>query len=357
MATKLVKIQDLSPGAVLGEAVLTASGKTLLGKDIVLTEKVIALLLAWDVRDVPINIAEDSQSGEEAGQAASIFNGETELSQDYLKFLQDYDSLVTMTAQSFDFIRRQRLVPLQYLQGVADDICATVLTGPAAVTDYLLMGDHKVADAISRHSVMVAYLSGIIARRLGQGTDDVRGVILSALLHDIGKLSITKAEAARPQAHIAEGAALLKNMRGLSRDVVAGVLQHHENIDGSGFPTGVNGLRIHPYARIIAVADIFHNQAYAGEYSNPFPVLELLSQEMFGKLDPSVCHVFISLVRDCLLRAKVLLSDSREAEVIYFHPTGSSLPLVRTSDDKIVDLAAFGSVRVRSLAMNNCRPA
>jgi len=113
-------------------------------------------------------------------------------------------------------------------------------------------------------------------------------------------------------------------------------------MDGSGYPSGVNGLKIHPYAKIIAVADMFHSKAYTTEYANPFPVLDVLANEMFGKLDPSVCHTFISRVRDSLLNNKMLLTDGQEAEIIYFHPNGSSLPVVRTADSQIIDLSERG---------------
>lgn len=348
MTTKMVAVKDLSAGSILGESVLTASGKTLLGKDIVLTERIIALLYAWDVKNVYVSGGEEApgSSPEEPGE----YDGPP-ISEDYLKFFQEYDAVVTMTTQSFDFIRKQKLVPLQYIKETSATIYSSLLNNGPALTHYLLVSDYRLADDLSRHSVMVAYIAGLIARQMRLSEEEVKAVTMAGLLHDIGKLAINKTEALRPHTHITEGAALLREVKGLCNDVILGVLQHHECVDGSGFPTGVEGPRIHPYAKVIAVADTFHSQAYRDENANPFPVLDMLSQEMFGRLDPAVCHVFIARVRDCLLRTKVLLSDGREAEVIYFQPTGSSLPIVRTADGQIINLANYGSVKIKRILL------
>jgi HD-GYP domain-containing protein (c-di-GMP phosphodiesterase class II) len=334
VATKMVAVRELVPGSILADAVASVNGNILLGKDVVLTTRHISLLNTWDVQNVFISFAEETAL---AGPVQSP-GGKNEPAE-YLHFIQDYDSIVTNTVQTFDFIRKQNVVPVPRLQDTAGSIHTAITGNGLTAMNCLLVSDYKLADFVSRHSVMVAFFAGIIARQMKWSEDDIRGVALAGLLHDMGSLVAGSNADHRARACITEAAGLLRETKGLASEVILGIIQHRECMDGSGYPSGVNGLKIHPYAKIIAVADTFHDQAYTAEYANPFPVLDTLANEMFGKLDPGVCQTFISRVRDSLLNNKTLLSDGREAEIIYFHPNGSSLPIVRTADAQIFDLS------------------
>jgi HD-GYP domain-containing protein (c-di-GMP phosphodiesterase class II) len=347
----MMAVKDLTPGAVLADAVISMSGKTLLGKDVELTPRHISLLNTWDIQKVFVSKAGGIREEEAAPQASLAFQSVD--SEGYCRFVQEYDSLVTDIAQRFDFIRRHGIIPLPPLKETAGTICSSITDNCLAVINYLLISDHKLADYISRHSVMVAFFAGIIARRLQWSESDIKGVALAGLLHEVGNLAAGKAEDPRVKIHIAEAAALLRGVTGLTNDVILGVVQHRECMDGSGFPTGVNGLKIHPFAKVIAVANTFHLRAYTDEYANPFPVLEMLAHEMYGKLDTAVCHTFISEVKDSLLNNRVVLADGREAEIIFFHPNGSCLPVARTADGQIIDLAQRGLSSVSRLALPN----
>lgn len=350
MATKTVEVENLVPGGILGEAVLTISGKVLLGKDIVVTRRIIDLLNSWDIKKVCLK---DPAAEPQNVQYSANLDDQLSTNVGYINFFEDYDKVITSTAQCFEFIHKHKILPVKYFHDTSVSIYNAIMLAGPALTSYLLVGDYEVGDKLSRHSVMVSFISGLIARHMELSAETVLEVTMAGLLHDVGKLLLDKDNLARPYAHVGTGAALIKGVSGLSNDIILGILQHHECIDGSGHPTGVNGLKIHPYAKIIAVADTFHTQAYSGEYANPFPVLELLAQEMFGRLDPTVCHTFISRVKDCLLRTKVLLNDGREAEVIYFHPTGSCQPIVKTDDEAIIDLSAFPNLKVNRISLAN----
>lgn len=362
MASKMVAVKDLKPGDVLSDTVITATGKVLLGKDIILSDRAISLLKTWDVSHVYIAVLENEE--------AEIPNIEpAQVSQDIveacMQFFQEYDSVVTMAAQAFDFVRGQKKVPVQYLKDTSFGIYSAVLEKSAAFMEYLLISDYNLSDKVTRHSVMVSYISGMIARQMRMSEQDIKGVTLAALLHDIGKLAYPKAdetnakmhEDSKSKLHVVNAVALLKNVTEFPRDVFYAVAQHHEYMDGTGFPLGIGAANIHPYARIIAVADLFHLEAYHGDYSNPFPVLDLLTKDMFGKLDPAVCQVFIGKVRDSLMRSNVVLSDGQTAEVIYYQSKTSNMPIVKTQDGKIIDLSIDKSVKVERIAIPDYFPA
>lgn len=330
---KMIAVKELAVGDILASAVLSITGKVLLGKEVELTSRHISLLTTWDVQNVFIYVEEEEVV---APLPSATPQGHSE---DYFKFVQEYDEIVTNVAQSFDVITKRDIVPVNHLKDMASSIFSSIVNNNFEVMNYLLISDHKLAEFVPRHSVMVAYFSGIIARQMKWSEVDIAGVSFASLLHDIGSLTSNRNRASDQQSNIGETARLLKGTKGLSGEVILGIIQHRDHLKGSSFTTGAQGGKIHPYAKIIAVADTFHNLAYTNEYANPFPALDILNREMYEKFDPDVCQNLIYRVRDSLQFNKVLLSNEQEAEIIFFHKNGYSAPIVRTVDNQIIDLS------------------
>ncbi|HWR39199.1 MAG TPA: HD domain-containing phosphohydrolase [Patescibacteria group bacterium] len=346
METKMIPVNELQPGNVLSDQVMTLTGKVLLGKEVVLSERTISLLTMWDISHVYIY----GETEAVTPPAPMVANNEDVL-KNFMSFFSDYDTVVANASQSFDFVRNQKKIPVQELKDTSFSVYSSVLNSGPAVLEYLLISDYKLADTVSRHSVMVAFICGIIGHQMKLAENELKNLTLAALLHDIGKLVTGKEDVTGPEKHVITGGALLKDVGAIPPEIILSVLQHHECMDGSGFPRGTEGNKIHLFARIIAVANLFHTEAYHDEYSNPFPVLDLLSKEMFGKLDPAVCHPFIRQIRDSLINNTVVLSDGRCAEVIFFHPNNSGYPIIRTDDNQIIDLSSANNVRILHLSI------
>ncbi len=127
----------------------------------------------------------------------------------------------------------------------------------------------KVSDEYTfKHSVDVATMSMIVAKRYGFSQQQVYEIGIAGLLHDIGKSQIpnevlnkagrlTDEEFTLMKQHSVFGYRILMEKNELSNDIRLGVLQHHEKINGRGYPMGVDMSKISPFARIISVADIY----------------------------------------------------------------------------------------------------
>jgi len=139
--------------------------------------------------------------------------------------------------------------------------------------------------------------------------------------------ALTAAEAEEMKTHTVQGYNLLKNVAAINEGVKLTALQHHEKIDGSGYPAGLSGDKIHPYARIVAVSDIFHAMTLQRSYRkavSPYLVLETLHKESFGKLDPVYVRAFIEKATQFHNGTVVRLSDNRIGEIVFSdrnHPT------------------------------------
>ncbi|SMC95966.1 HD-GYP domain-containing protein [Sporomusa malonica] len=349
MSTRMIAVKDLVSGMIIGEPVLSASGKILLGKDVVITARTISLLLMWGVHTILVVDESTIPTSENTPAQPAAIAGHGSVMEDFSTFFNEYDSVITTAAQSFDFIRKNNRIPVQELKDTSFSIFSTVLSTGPAIMDYLLVSDYNLADKVARHSVMVAFISSIIGRKLKLTDQQLHVLILAGLLHDVGKLVIAKEADNHPNSHVINGGKLLQHVPSLPQEVLMSVLQHHECMDGSGCPLGSVGDKIHLYARIIAVADYFHQQAYTGEHANPFPVLESMSKEMFSKLDQGVCQPFIRHVRDCLINSPVLLSDERTGQVIFFNTNKLDQPIIKTDSGTIIDLAATKHISIKRL--------
>ena len=138
------------------------------------------------------------------------------------------------------------------------------------------------------HSCRVATMSGDLGRVLGLAKDEVAFLQQAGLVHDIGKIGIPDKVLNKPtpltpderylvRLHPILGASILSRMPGMDR-LVPIVLHHHECWDGSGYPSGVTGLRVPVEARIILVVDAFDAMTSNRPYGRVLTTEEALAE-------------------------------------------------------------------------------
>ncbi len=159
------------------------------------------------------------------------------------------------------------------------------------------------------HSERVARMSLSIAQVLGLDQIDLDTIHRGGLLHDIGKIGVPvhildkpgrldDDEAKIMQDHVIVGARILEPLTALSA-VMPIVLQHHERVDGSGYPKGLTGDQMHPLARIVAVADAFDaiqsDRPYrAGRSSDQ--TVQIIVQDSGTDFDPEIVEAFLEVM-------------------------------------------------------------
>jgi putative nucleotidyltransferase with HDIG domain len=130
----------------------------------------------------------------------------------------------------------------------------------------LAMTTEKRDPYTAGHQQRVAKLAGAIAQELGMEENDVEGIRVASLLHDIGKIHIPAEILAKPASLTTMEMGIMKTHSEVGYDILKRVsfpwpvadivLQHHERLDGSGYPVGLTGEAIVQEARIIMVADV-----------------------------------------------------------------------------------------------------
>jgi HD-GYP domain-containing protein (c-di-GMP phosphodiesterase class II) len=134
---------------------------------------------------------------------------------------------------------------------------------------------------------------------------------LALFLHDIGKTKVHPAtlEKSGPldqtdwreiKQHPGYGQRILETLKVATAESSAVVLQHHERMDGLGYPYALAGRQIHPYARICTIADAFDaltTQRTFRSALNPFDTLRVMKEEMQTQFDPDMFRTFVLMLR------------------------------------------------------------
>lgn len=126
------------------------------------------------------------------------------------------------------------------------------------------LGEYEIC-----HPLNVAVVSGLIAKKLDYPPQEIEEVVLSGLLHDIGKCKIDLVEESPlltaneeiVAEHTRLGYELIKNKMSLDEKIARVALEHHENNDGSGYPQGLSNDYISEWAQIVNVANYYDNLA------------------------------------------------------------------------------------------------
>ncbi len=107
------------------------------------------------------------------------------------------------------------------------------------------------------HALNTATLVAHLAIKLGYKEDSLNDAIMAALLHDLGKIRMTKAN--NHKDHIAISCDIIKNEFKLNENVLIPVFEHHERNDGAGYPKGLSGEHINIFANMIMLCSTFDN--------------------------------------------------------------------------------------------------
>ena len=152
------------------------------------------------------------------------------------------------------------------------------------------------------HQQRVAELAEALARAMGLDGPTCRLLHVSGMLHDIGKISVpfeilnkprslTEAEFSLVRTHSESGYEILRPLR-FEGPVAEIVREHHERLDGSGYPQGIGGNRLRLESRILAVADVVEAMSFHRPYRPALGVEAALQEIRRGRgthFDPRVC--------------------------------------------------------------------
>ena len=287
-------IKDLKPGMIATQSIYNTIGESILTRGVPMTQEHIDLLAAMDLTGLSVVSADPKISVPPPADVVEETTRSDAIRKVYDTFhdLEDTGELdpavLTPTAQA---ILRNALENRENL---------------VQLTDIRLHDNYTFG-----HSVNVAVLSAILGSLCNVSGDDLVNLIIGALLHDIGKLIIPQHILTKPgqlseqefyiiKMHPEAGRLKLQDLSTPSAEVLATIAgQHHEHIDGRGYPDQLTGDQIHLFARIVAIADVFDALTSARSYKpayRPHTAYRIMTKCSPGQFDEKLLNLFFDSV-------------------------------------------------------------
>jgi putative nucleotidyltransferase with HDIG domain len=365
-AEKKVSVKEIKPDMVLARDVVTSGGTVLLAKNTMLNGGNYTKLLSSGVGYIcvvtgSINEKNDNFTEKER-QAASLEQQRRLVVErpEFIEFQHAVDDKVEEAKQYIRAISDGENIDLQQMFSITDDIMGTLRCKNDILT---FIGFIKESDEHTfHHCVNVSLLSNLFGRWLAMPQNELVELTTAGMLHDIGKTKIpneilnksgklTDEEFAVIKKHPVLGYRILQN-QDIPETVKLAALMHHEKLDGSGYPMGVKDERIGKIAKIIAICDIYDamtaNRVYRGKIC-PFEVIKMFESKVYGELDTQYLLIFLNNIAYTYMGSWVKLTDDVEAEVVFINGSQLSRPIVRTLDERFIDLSVEKSVSIDSL--------
>ncbi len=246
--------------------------------------------------------------------------------------------------------------PLQAMDEAREmihQIADTIVNADALVL-HLISQAGKDQENLYYHALNVSILSMMLAKNLSFSEEDIKLIGLGALFHDIGKLKIPTQVLRKTEAlttpeinllnlHTKYGVELLKLTEAFPINALDIVLQHHEMLDGSGYPSGLTANQIDKRAKVVAVVNEFDTLCHPQDQSkarSPHHAMSYLFKSMKGKLEQNYMAALIKMMGVYPPGTVVMLSDQRVGLVMSVNSDKILYPNVLIYDPHIPRLEA-----------------
>ncbi len=327
-----LKAEDLEPGMVLKDDFIYERGRLFLAEGTTLTTYLINRILELQIPYIRVVQEADGK------KITRLHRTNYDIKME--NFLKAYENSNKVIKNMFESVKAGKKINFKEIDKTVGVFIDIIYDDENIVPK--LQRVHVSDEYTFYHSINVCIISILIGKWLKIPMNGLRKLGYTGMFHDIGKCMIPAEILNKPGAlneeewetmkqHPIYGYNILKMNNIKSNDILAGVLMHHEREDGSGYPHGLKGKKIHPYGKIIAVADIFDAMMSDRVYRKkkpPFKVTEYIADRSFDSLDPYISRAFLQGISIFFVGNKVRLSDGRIGKIVYMHPNLPARPVV-----------------------------
>lgn len=346
-----VDSQYFIEGMYIGTNVYTIQGRKviLLCSDAILTPELKFSIKRYTAKGQGIYVKEADYKGLIA--QAKKFAGEQEairVNKEYKVNKKRAEDIIAKT-------RQNKLIPKAETEVAVKDVSKQIKNTEVASLLQCINAMRSVDEYLYTHSINVSILNGLMAKWLHLDQINTSQIIEVGLLHDIGKINMPDEILNKPGKLTEEEFEIIKEHPVFSekilidsgveeKSILQGVRNHHEKVNGTGYPDGLHMKDISLFARVTAISDIYDAMVAERAYKHavsPFVVLAEFTKEKFSDLDIELVDLLLKNMPLELTGKKVLLTNGKIGEVIYVNPSDYEHPMVCVdgenllTDDKI----------------------
>lgn len=339
---RLISIEALREGMIVGRTIWNEAGHPLLQKGVIINDVILNRLVQLNMQYIYV---EDKLSD-------GIDIEETIQSESRNKAVQaithSFQEISSIDVEQASYVLDQQS---KVIGALIDDLLNSILESNEILT--VLTDAYMYDEYLYQHSFQVTLYSLAIAKELGYSYDDLRVIGIGAMLHDVGKMLIPKEILMKPgrltdeefeevKMHTTYGFDILRNLHSVSLIVAHCAFQHHERLDGSGYPRGIKGSEIHPFAKIISVADVYDAITSTRVYRSkmlPSQGIAIIEAGSGTQFEPEIVEALRRSIVHYPNGTIVVLSDGRRGVVCKQNNEMPDCPFIRIfeEDDEILD--------------------
>ena len=334
------KVDKLHAGDIITEDVINSSGVLLIGRGAVLGTDTIRFLMEQEIATVEIEENENGDGMVSLEECIQTPPEEYKISQEIIDNAIDERS--AFKEQYIGGIEAIRNIDVEATTAVARDICDKIV-GISNLQEELSML-RQGCDSVLTHSMNVAIMTATLIVWAGNLTsEDCFNAVTGAMLHDIGKFYVPRDVLEKPsrlddreyriiQQHAELGYMKLRTMGNVSEKIALMAYEHHENVDGTGYPRHLSGDEIQTESKIIHIADVYEAMTARRCYKEPMlpgDVTEFTMSKYGTMFDEESVKTFLRTVPAYKSGDMVMLSNMELAEVIECNVLNSLRPKVR----------------------------
>jgi hypothetical protein len=335
---RLIPIARVLPGMRLGKSLLADDGKVLLGYHVELTQALIHKLRVMGFQQLYV---EDARTNDIVVQ--DLLRDET-LHAVKTALVRIFASLCSPGAfKNFSELQMFSKSASQCISLVMDDLRASHSHNDTIMLNRVVRLSTNLPEVFYQNAINVCVYAVKLGMISGLSYDELHTLGLGAMFHDIGITqiphrlllksgSLSSPEFSEVQKHTEYGYKILKDTPGIPLLAAHCALQHHERIDGSGYPAGLKGDGIHPFAKWVAMLDGYDAMTNPRPYRpahRPDQALEVLFAGAGTLYDIDKVELFRNKVAIYPVGLSVKLSTGEHGIVARIHSTYKHRPVVR----------------------------
>ena len=324
-----VSVGFLEAGMVAARNVHSAEGRLLVTKETVLSEAMVANIQKTSLGSIYVRnpLFQDIEAEEVVTE------------DNRRKAVMALKSAVTA-------YQKTKVLDIQPLKKVLRELVVEIIRNRDSMIHQLDMRTYQ--DYIYAHSVNTCVLSVLIAVNLDYPEGKLTDLALGAMLHDIGMMmlpdallmkmgNLTPEESKQVQQHPEDGFNILRTVREIPITVAHIAYQHHERVDGKGYPRNLTADKILEFAKVAAVADTFDALVSDRPYRKgmvPHEAYEVMMALADSYVDRDILHLFLTHVAIYPVGAVVQLDNGQHGVVTKVLPRLQTRPQVRLLTDQ-----------------------
>ncbi|KGR91839.1 c-di-GMP phosphodiesterase [Ureibacillus massiliensis 4400831 = CIP 108448 = CCUG 49529] len=367
MEATYVNIDESYIGKTVAQDIFANTQYPILKKDTVITEEHFHILKVFQISRVllykdfgkKVVSIENTKKNIEEEIEKQTFEVQTNA------FQVEYEEAVSQYKKEFSNWESGAKIDIVKIRGIILPLIEKILADRSIMFDLNSYSNPK--DYMYHHCVATGLISSVIAQKLGFDKGVILQMATAGSLADCGmakiparirdkKQALNQAEFNEIRKHPIYSFQLVKDLPALKEDMKQAIIEHHERLDGSGYPRGLKLDNISVYSQIIAIADTFHAMTSERIYrskESPFKVVEMIKESEFGKFNIKVVSALMNIVVDLPIGTKVELSNFERGEVMFVNQFSPTRPLVKLlNTGNIIDLSQNRGIYIERILTN-----